>query len=92
MTAPWQTPIYSNEAYQLLAMAYENITGEDFADAVESALLDPLGLKRTFWTTPMNNSNTMLVDLPGLNTYEADLGPLDPYLPAPSPDMIESRN
>ncbi|KIV81878.1 hypothetical protein PV11_04028 [Exophiala sideris] len=78
VTAPWQTPIYSNEAYQLLAMAYENITGEALADAFEASLVKTLKLKRTFWSTPKNDSNIMWVDAPGINTVETDLGAFDP--------------
>ncbi len=86
MTAPWQTPTYSNEAYQLLAMAYENITGEAFTDAFKTALVEPLQLRRTFWKSPRNDSNTMRVDTAGLNTSEGDLGEFDPYR-APLPSL-----
>ena len=70
----WQTPVYGSETYQLLAMAYENITGEVFADAFKTGLVDPLGLKRTFWTWPGNDSNAVWDDSKGVNMYEASLG------------------
>jgi CubicO group peptidase (beta-lactamase class C family) len=80
VAASWQTPVYSNPAYQLLAMAYENITGEAFEAAFETGLVKPLGLKRTFWTWPKNDSNTVHVDPPGVNAVEASLGIEDPYV------------
>jgi hypothetical protein len=46
------TPIYSNVAYQILAYAMQAITGKDFTDSLDDALLGPLNLTRTFYTTP----------------------------------------
>ncbi|KAK4946532.1 hypothetical protein LTR10_014384 [Elasticomyces elasticus] len=37
----------------------ENITGEALADAFEASLVKTLKLKRTFWSTPKNDSNIM---------------------------------
>ncbi|KIW68111.1 hypothetical protein PV04_04078 [Phialophora macrospora] len=70
----WQTPVYSSETYQLLAMAYENITGEAFADAFNTGIAHPLGLKRTFWTWPGSDSNAVWADPQGIDAFEADLG------------------
>ena len=50
--APWQTPTYSNVAYQLLAYALENITGKNYTDILNSRVIKPLGLNRTFYDTP----------------------------------------
>ncbi|KAK5051535.1 hypothetical protein LTR84_003187 [Exophiala bonariae] len=70
----WQTPIYSNEAFQLLGLAFENITGESLSDAFKSGIAKPLGLKRTFWSPPANDSNAMVANPPGAQTFDEDLG------------------
>ncbi|KAF1968689.1 beta-lactamase/transpeptidase-like protein [Bimuria novae-zelandiae CBS 107.79] len=50
--APWQTPTYSNVAYQLLSYALENITGKPFTDSLNDRIIKPLGLNRTFYDNP----------------------------------------
>lgn len=77
-TGVWQTPIYSNVAFQLLGMACENITGEAFPDLFAKGIAAPLGLHRTSWLPPKNDSNSVLFDIDGTDTYETDLGVLDP--------------
>ena len=74
VASSWDTPIYSNEAFQLLAMAFENITGEAISDAFESGLVEPLNLKRSFWKPPVNDSNAIVVNPPGANRFDDDLG------------------
>jgi CubicO group peptidase (beta-lactamase class C family) len=78
VAAAWQTPVYSNEAYQLLALAYENITGEGFPEAFKSGLVEALNLKRTSMAPPTNKSNTVLIDVNGVGVSEADLGGENP--------------
>ncbi|KIV95519.1 hypothetical protein PV10_03163 [Exophiala mesophila] len=73
-----QGPNYSNEAYQLLSLAYQNITGESFADAFRTGIVEPLKLKRTFYHPPTSDINTVRVDPKGANTFEIDIGGLDP--------------
>ena len=48
----FQTATYSNIAYQLLAYALESITEKKFTDVLESRVLKPLGLNRTYYDTP----------------------------------------
>lgn len=50
--APWQTPTYSDVAYQLLAYALERITGKNYTDSLNDRVIKPLGLNRTFYDTP----------------------------------------
>ena len=57
-----ETPIYSNAAFQPLAMAYEAITGESFDTAFQTALVDQLDLTRSFWRPPGNDSNSLIVE------------------------------
>lgn len=74
----WQTPIYSNEAFQLLGMAFENITGEPLSNAFDSDIAKPLGLRRTFWNPPVNDSNAMVANPPGAQRFDEDLGDFTP--------------
>ncbi|KAH6855461.1 beta-lactamase/transpeptidase-like protein [Chaetomium sp. MPI-CAGE-AT-0009] len=57
----YYTPIYSNMAFQILAYAAENITGQSFATLVEDELLKPLGLTRTFLKTMPNDTDAVVV-------------------------------
>lgn len=50
--APWQTPTYSDVAYQLLAYALENITGKNYTSSLNDRVVNPLGLNRTYYDTP----------------------------------------
>ncbi|KAF2655858.1 beta-lactamase/transpeptidase-like protein [Lophiostoma macrostomum CBS 122681] len=47
--APWETPTYSNIAYQLLAYALENVTGRTFEEVLQEGVVKPLGLTRTYY-------------------------------------------
>ncbi|GKT56253.1 beta-lactamase-like 1 [Colletotrichum tofieldiae] len=62
-TATWHTPVYSNEALQLLGWAYENITGKSMEDGFRTGILEPLGLSRSFWSPPENDPNANIVEL-----------------------------
>ncbi|GAB1312351.1 hypothetical protein MFIFM68171_02561 [Madurella fahalii] len=74
----YHSPIYSNMAFQVLAYAVENITGQDFATLVEDELLKPLGLTRTFLSTPLNDSDAIVVD--GWTEDLGDEGPAGAYI------------
>ncbi|KEF57061.1 uncharacterized protein A1O9_07251 [Exophiala aquamarina CBS 119918] len=74
VAASWDTPIYSNEAFQLLGMAFENITGEAISDSFKSDIAKPLDLKRSFWTPPINDANAMVVNPPGAHRFDEDIG------------------
>ncbi|KAI1373289.1 beta-lactamase/transpeptidase-like protein [Hypoxylon crocopeplum] len=50
--APFQTPAYSNVAFQLLGYALETITGKTFEILMEESVIIPLGLNHTFLRAP----------------------------------------
>ncbi|KAI1646601.1 beta-lactamase/transpeptidase-like protein [Daldinia loculata] len=50
--APFQTPAYSNVAFQLLGYALETITGKTFQTLMEESVIKPLGLNNTFLKAP----------------------------------------
>ncbi|KAI0161091.1 beta-lactamase/transpeptidase-like protein [Hypoxylon sp. FL1284] len=47
--APWKTPAYSNIAFQLLSYALERITGRAYVGSLNAKVLNPLGLRHTFY-------------------------------------------
>src|SRR3569833_1962383 len=60
ITAAFQTPIYSNIGYQILAYVLEEITNKTFADAFRSSLLHPLNLTRTSLEAPATEDNVII--------------------------------
>ncbi|KAI1090268.1 beta-lactamase/transpeptidase-like protein [Rostrohypoxylon terebratum] len=50
--APFQTPAYSNVAFQLLGYALETITGRTFQALLDETVIKPLGLNNTFLRAP----------------------------------------
>ncbi|KAJ4350283.1 uncharacterized protein N0V89_008904 [Didymosphaeria variabile] len=52
VTSPFNMPIYSNVAFQILTYAIEAMTNQSFADVFQSALVGPLGLNGTYLTMP----------------------------------------
>lgn len=69
----YHTPIYSNMAFQLLGYAIEAITGEAFSETVNKYLIEPLKLARTFYFSPGNDTNAVIVD-----GWTRDLGDENP--------------
>ncbi len=69
VASSYRTPNYSSMAFQLLAYAVENITGQAFPDFVRDQLVKPLNLTRTFLTNPGNDSNAVIV-----SGWDLDLG------------------
>jgi CubicO group peptidase (beta-lactamase class C family) len=78
-TYPWalssRTPNYSTMAFQLLAYAAENITGESFPDIIVNQLIKPLNLTRTYVPIPRNETNVVNYPTAG---WELDIGDLSP--------------
>ncbi|KAI1857499.1 hypothetical protein JX265_011234 [Neoarthrinium moseri] len=50
--APFQTPTYSDIAFQLLGYALEQITGKDYQSLLQDTVLTPLNLTNTFYKVP----------------------------------------
>ncbi|KAI0830006.1 beta-lactamase/transpeptidase-like protein [Hypoxylon sp. FL0890] len=53
--SPFVTPAYSNIGYTLLGYALEQMTGKSFGQMVQDRVIKPLGLNRTFYTTPKDS-------------------------------------
>ncbi|KAI8956896.1 beta-lactamase/transpeptidase-like protein [Daldinia sp. FL1419] len=53
--SPFVTPTYSDIGYTLLGYALEQMTGKAFGTIVQDRVIKPLGLNRTFYTTPKDS-------------------------------------
>tara|TARA_A100001391_G_scaffold184256_1_gene152015 strand:+ start:8491 stop:9600 length:1110 start_codon:yes stop_codon:yes gene_type:complete len=54
--APGEGMLYSNVAYDLLAMALAGASGMDYADLVQEKLLDPMGMTSTGYFRPQGDN------------------------------------
>jgi len=79
---PFNTPNYSNMAFQILAYAVENITATPFLTLVRQQLIEPLNLRRTFVTHPGNISDFALAG--GWVSDFGDLAPMGGYFSSPA--------
>lgn len=50
--APNQKSTYCNDAYELLGLVLEDVTGQDYSDYIAEAILEPLGMAKTSFETP----------------------------------------
>lgn len=57
---PWTSPSYSNAAYDLLALAVENITGRAFGTMMQTDLFQPLNMSSTHYYPPTNLSHAVI--------------------------------
>lgn len=46
------TPIYSNAAFQILGYVVELLSGMSYGDTLQREIIDPLGLRNTFYNPP----------------------------------------
>lgn len=53
--APNQKSTYSNVAFELLGLALENVTGMKYEDYIDSAILEPLNMSSSTFTTPSDS-------------------------------------
>ncbi|KAI0022493.1 beta-lactamase/transpeptidase-like protein [Xylariomycetidae sp. FL0641] len=70
---PFQTPAYSNVAFQLLGYALETITGKTFEQLLQETLVEPLGLNSTYLRAP-EESKGVLPRSPAAAGWTFDLG------------------
>ncbi|KAM0286425.1 hypothetical protein ACHAQH_000851 [Verticillium albo-atrum] len=61
VTSPYNMPIYSNVAFEILGFAIEAMTQKSFSDSISSLLLDPLGMDRTYVDGPPPNSDNAVI-------------------------------
>ncbi|KAJ3469475.1 hypothetical protein MRS44_003540 [Fusarium solani] len=64
VTAPFNMPIYSNPAFQILAYALEGMANKTFPEVFESSIVRPLKLNATYLSTPPITDNLNAI-IPG---------------------------
>ncbi|OCL06944.1 putative beta-lactamase [Glonium stellatum] len=69
VTAPFNTPIYSNAGYAILGYVIETVTGKDFSEAITSGIYQPLNLSRSSLLAPPTNDTNIII--PGDATSNA---------------------
>jgi len=78
-TGPYQRALYSNEAFEILAYAYESITGGSFEDGLKKDMFEPLGMDRSFLHPPPADDRNLLRPVPpDVDDTLWDLGALAP--------------
>ncbi|KAJ4344800.1 uncharacterized protein N0V89_012544 [Didymosphaeria variabile] len=70
---PNTTPGYSNSAFVLIGYIIETITNTSFASALETHLLQPLGLRRTFASIPEDSSIGAIIKNATVSGWDIDL-------------------
>lgn len=68
------TPVYSNNAFVLLAIALENITGEDLANIFNESLVEVHDLPETIFDVPSSNQNGVIPGDPTSSGWNSRLG------------------
>jgi CubicO group peptidase (beta-lactamase class C family) len=69
---PFWTPIYSNAAFQILAYALENMTGQAFPSLLTSQILKPLDMTSTFASTPASSNKSIIPINASISWYSLD--------------------
>jgi len=68
------TPVYSNNAFVLLAIALENITGEDLSNIFNESLVEALDLPGTSFDVPSSNQNGVIPGDPTSSGWNSPFG------------------
>ena len=75
---PSYTPVYSNTAFTLLALALENITGIPFEQMFKESLVDGLNLQHTTMSVPNTSDNGVIPGNLSITGWQDDLGVFGP--------------
>jgi CubicO group peptidase (beta-lactamase class C family) len=78
VTVPFHTPVYSNAGFVILGYALEKITGKTFQELLKTSIADPLGLHRTSYSAPANNTNSIIPGGVEKSMWSADIGDTGP--------------
>lgn len=70
---PNTKPIYSNTAFVILGYAIESLTGKSYKDVLKSALIDPLRLTGTSFSTP-NDTRGVIPFNVSISNWAYDFG------------------
>jgi hypothetical protein len=71
---PSYTPAYSNDAFALLALALEKITGSNFETMFNESIIEAHGLLRTTYTVPSTTEDAVIPGNTTSSGWDANLG------------------
>ncbi|KUL85843.1 hypothetical protein ZTR_07344 [Talaromyces verruculosus] len=57
---PGTSPVYSNDAFQILGYVVESITGKPFETTLSTKILEPLGMNQTTLSTPKKSTSGVI--------------------------------
>ncbi len=76
---PGYSPAYSNNGFELLGIAMENMANSSLEAMFTESIVDRLGLRRTSYTTPNTTSNGVIpAGDPYSSGWNSDFGVLMP--------------
>lgn len=78
IVASYETPVYSNTAFQILGYALENITGQPMHELFDQHLVEPLGLTSTSYRQPPSPDNSIVPYNTSISWWFAELLDLTP--------------
>ena len=77
--AAFDSPVYANTPYQILAYALQNITGTPFPELFQKHLVEKHGLKATSYTIPKSSSNSVIPVNATTSYYNVDFAESSPF-------------
>lgn len=78
IVASYETPVYSNSAFQILGYALENITGQSMNDLFDQHLIESLNLTSTSYHVPDSPDSSIIPYNTSISWWFADLLDLTP--------------
>jgi CubicO group peptidase (beta-lactamase class C family) len=70
----YTTPVYSNLAYAILGLAYENITGQSIFDGQRDVFINKLGMTSTTPTAPGAGADAIIPRNDSYAIFSYDIG------------------
>ena len=67
------TPVYSNNAFPLLGLALEKITGSDLETLYNESIVKALGLQHTSFTVPKSTRDGVIPGTPTSSGWDSEL-------------------
>jgi CubicO group peptidase (beta-lactamase class C family) len=89
---PGTSPVYSNDAFQILGYVVESITGKPFETTLSTRILAPLGMNQTTLSTPQKHTAGVIPVNKTASGWATDYGDETPYVRFPNISRIISLN
>lgn len=77
---PGTSPVYSNDAFQILGYVVESITGKPFETTLSTKILEPLGINQTTLSTPKTSTSGVIPINKTASGWSSNYGDEAPYV------------